>query len=74
MRKKQIKCYLCGNVVLYDDLNQNYTCSECNATHDSGVFEAEKIKSRRYSLRRIRILIAILGALFVFYYILRIFI
>lgn len=73
MRKNRIKCYLCGNSVLYDEVKQSYFCSECNATHDSSVFEveAEKPKSRRYRLTKFRIFVAVLAALFVVYYFFR---
>ena len=65
--RKRIKCYLCGSVVLYDDLSQNYVCSECNATHDSSVFEAEKIKNKRFRLTKFRILVAVLASLWILY-------
>ena len=69
--RKRIKCYLCGSVVLYDDLSQNYVCSECNASHDSSVFVAEKIKNKRYRLTKFRVFVAVLAALCIVYYFFR---
>jgi len=71
MKKKKLECFLCGGNVLYDEIKQNYVCAKCNATHDEKVFEVEKNKNRRYSLKRIRILVAILATLYVLYYFFR---
>ena len=64
MGKKQIKCILCGGNVIYNNITENFTCSECNAHHSTDMFNSQKKKGVRFGIKRIRILIAILGALY----------
>jgi len=71
MKKKKLECFLCGGNVIYDDIKQNYVCDKCNATHDEKVFEVEKNKNRRYSLKRIRIFVAILATCYALFYLFR---
>jgi len=64
MGKKQIKCIICGGNVIYDEITQNLTCSVCKAHHSSDIFKSQKIKGTRFRITKIRILVAIMGALY----------
>ena len=71
MGKKQIKCILCGGNVIYDNITEMFNCSECNAHHSADMFNSEGKKGVRFGIKRIRILIAILGALYLLYFLFR---
>lgn len=71
MGKKQIKCILCGGNVIYNTINDKFMCSECKAHHSTDMFNSEDKKGVRFGIKRIRILIALLGALYLLYFLFR---
>ncbi len=71
MKQKNLKCILCGGRIAYEELSQNFKCSECNANISSDMFKAGKKARTRYRLTKVSILVAILGTLYVLYFFLR---
>ena len=71
MGKKEIKCILCGGNVIYNKINDKFMCIECKAHHSMDMFNSEGKKGVRFGIKRIRILIAILGALYLLYFLFR---
>ena len=72
MKKKDLKCYLCGGNITHNEEAQNFICTECKATHTSDMFNLDvKNKKNRYRLTKIKILVAILAALYALYFFLR---
>ena len=67
MGKKQIKCILCGGSVIFDNIADKFMCSECNAHHSTDMFSSQEKKGVRFGIKRIRILIAILGSLYLLF-------
>lgn len=69
MEKKGLKCYLCGGNITYNEITQTFICTECKATHNSDMFNNDaNNKKNRYRLTKIRILVAILAALYALYF------
>ena len=64
MGKKQLKCILCGGNVIYNNVTDNLMCSECNAHHSTDMFNSNQTKRVKFGIKKIRILIAILGAFY----------
>jgi len=71
MGKKQINCLLCGGKVIYEESTQNYACSICNAHLSSEIFKSQKEKGSRLRLKKIRLLVALLGALYLLFFLYR---
>lgn len=71
MGKKQIKCILCGGNVIYDNITDKFMCSECKAHHSTDMFNSQEKQGVRFGIKRIRILIAIIGALYLLYFLFR---
>ena len=72
MKKKGLKCYLCGANIAYNEITQNFICTECRATHNSDILNIDvKNKKNRYHLTKIKILVAILAALYALYFFFR---
>lgn len=67
MGKKQIKCILCGGNVIFDNITDNFMCSECDAHHSTDMFNSPQTKGVRFGIKRIRILVAILGSLYLLF-------
>jgi len=67
MGKKQIKCILCGGNVIYDNITEKFNCSECKAHHSTDMFNSQQNKRVRFGIKRIRILIAIIGSLYLLF-------
>ena len=67
MGKKQVKCILCGGNVVYDNFTEKLICNECNAHHSTDMFNSQQKKGIRFGIKRIRILVAILGALYILF-------
>ena len=67
MRKKQVKCILCGGNVIFDNITDKFTCSECDAHHSIDMFNSQKKQGMRFGIKRIRILIAIIGSLYLLF-------
>ncbi|TFG22272.1 MAG: hypothetical protein EU529_10930 [Promethearchaeota archaeon] len=72
MKKKSLKCYLCGGNITHNEITQTFICTECKTTHNSDMFNLDiKNKKNRYRLTKIKILVAILAALYALYFFLR---
>ena len=72
MKKKDLKCYLCGGSIICNEATQNFICNDCNATHDSDIFKTDDKKNKtRYRLTKIKILVAIFAALYALYFFFR---
>ena len=78
MTKKDLKCVVCGGTIVFNEESEAYICSECNANHSSDIFKVQpkdKKKDDRkggLQLRRMRIVIALLGTLYLIWLIYRI--
>ncbi len=72
MNKKQAKCLVCGGTIGYDANTENYKCINCNASHSSDLFDTYKKKGTRFHITKLRILFAILGALYLLYWLFRV--
>jgi hypothetical protein len=72
MGKKQVKCLLCGGTIGYDANAENYKCIDCNAHHSSDLFGSYKKIGTRFRLTKLRIFFAILGALYLLYWLYRV--
>lgn len=70
--KKDLKCAVCSGQLSFDDANSHYICNDCGATHETNLFKGEKVKTKRFKLKSLRLLIAILAALYLFYWWVRI--
>ncbi|TFG01413.1 MAG: hypothetical protein EU540_03720 [Promethearchaeota archaeon] len=69
MKKKGPKCYLCGGNITFNEITQTFICTECKATHNSDMLNIDvKNKKNRIRLTKIRILVAILAALYALYF------
>ena len=69
MKRKGLKCYVCGGNITYNDITQTFICTECKATHNSDMLNIDvKNKKNRYRLTKIGILVAILAALYALYF------
>ena len=64
-------CFLCGEAVVYDDDKQEFVCVECKTNHSPDLFKSTKNKGFNYHLKKIRIVVAILGALYLLYFMFR---
>ena len=71
MSRKKLKCLICGGNVIYNDTEDIFACTECNATHASELYKAQKEAKGRYRLRKIKILVAILATLYALYFFFR---
>ena len=71
MKKKKLKCLVCGGIVVYNDIEDIFACTECNATHASDLYKDQKVAKGRYRLRKIKILVAILATLYALYFFFR---
>lgn len=76
MRKSELKCMICGGNIFHNEVKQLYTCSNCNAEHASEIFTKNSSNRGRIHIKypKLKIFFAILGALYLFYLTLRIFI
>jgi len=72
MNKKQVKCLLCGGTVGYDANTEKYKCLDCNASHSSELFNSYKKRGIPFRLSKLRIIFAILGALYLLYWLFRV--
>ncbi len=69
MKVKGLKCYICGGNIIYNEETHNYICNECNAAHDSEMFNLDDKKNKtKYQLTKIKILVALLATLYVLYF------
>ena len=71
MKKKDLKCVICGSRIVYNENTQNFKCSECNADHTFDMFKTGKKERTHYRLTKIGIIIAILATLYVLYFFIR---
>jgi hypothetical protein len=67
MKKSHIKCVICGGNVVYDESNENFKCIDCRAKLSSEVFNLGKKNNAHLYLSKLKILFAILGALYLMY-------
>jgi hypothetical protein len=67
MRKNEFKCVICGGNVVYDEINKNFKCIDCRANLSSDLFNSGKKNNARLYLSKIKILFAVLGALYLMY-------
>ncbi|MFX0072026.1 MAG: hypothetical protein ACFFAO_13130 [Candidatus Hermodarchaeota archaeon] len=68
MKKNQIKCVVCGGNITYNKNTENYQCIKCNTDHSSEVFAfSNNAKKSRLNLSRIRIVVAVLGSLYLLF-------
>ena len=74
MKKKQGKCVVCGGNIVFDQESQNFKCFDCAATHSSDLFNTYEKTGKRLYLPKLRILFAVLGALYLLYWLFRVFI
>ncbi len=74
MKKKQGKCVVCGGKIGFDQDSQNFKCFDCEATHSSDLFTTYEKTGKRLYLSKLRILFAVLGALYLLYWLFRVFI
>ena len=72
MNKKQNKCLVCGGTIGYDAKTNKYSCFNCNASHTSDLFDTSKSKGVRFHITKLRIIFAILGALYLLYWLFRV--
>ena len=70
--KKRIKCLVCGGNIGYDENAKIYTCINCNASHSSDLFDSYKKRGIHFRLSKLRIFFAILGALYLLYWLYRV--
>jgi len=72
MKKKSLKCYICGGNITYNEVAQTFICTECKATHNSDMLNIDvKNKKNRYHLTRIGILVAIIATLYALFFFFR---
>jgi hypothetical protein len=72
MKKTKLKCAVCSGNLVYDEESDQYQCVECDATHSPELFSSQGRKKLGIKLKKLRVLIAILAAAYLFYWILRI--
>ncbi|MFX1340349.1 MAG: hypothetical protein ACFFDK_17195 [Promethearchaeota archaeon] len=68
MKKKHGTCLVCGGNIIYDEESQNFKCFDCDASHSSDLFKTYEKMGKRLHLPRLRILFAILGALYLLFW------
>jgi len=72
MKKKQGTCVVCGGNIVYDEESQNFKCFDCEASHSSDLFNTSEKMGKRLRLPKLRILFAVLGALYLLYWLFRV--
>ena len=76
MKKTVLKCVLCGGHIIFNEVKQLYSCSKCNTEHASDMFSTNSSKHGKIHVNypKLKIFFAILGALYLLYLTLRIFV
>lgn len=76
MNKKEVECLICGGKIVYNNLKKEYRCHECNAIISPSVFSeiSKQQKKPKFSFPLLKIIFGILGAAYLFYFLMRIFI
>ena len=72
MKKNKGKCVVCGGNIVFDQDSQNYKCFDCDATHSSDLFKNYEKNGKRLYLPKLRMLFAVLGALYLLYWLYRV--
>ena len=68
MKKSQIKCVVCDGNMIYNKNTENYQCIKCNTDHSLEIFtSSNNTKKSRLNLSRIRIVVAVLGSLYLLF-------
>ena len=76
MKKKEINCVLCGHKIIRDKVSQKFTCNKCGANHASDIFTSNSNKKNgfRFHYSKTKFFFSIIGALYLFYLVFRVFI
>ena len=76
MKKNGFECMICGGNIVLNEEQQLYSCSTCNTEHASEIFSTNSTKRGKIHLNypKLKIFFALLGALYLLYLTLRIFV
>ena len=76
MKKNVQKCFLCGGNIIHNEIKQSYFCIKCNAEHASEIYSINSSKQGKVKINYpiLKIFFALLGALYLLYLTLRIFV
>lgn len=67
MKKEELKCAICSGNLIVDQEKDTYVCKDCGAAHSAEMFKVAEEGKKKFTIKRIRILIAILAALYLLF-------